>query len=348
MDHELKQRLIGAVVVTALCAIFIPMLFDDPIDNSGQVVSELGIPEPANSGEGAAGKLPASTDEVLSQPDAEPLSAENTGDILESTGAEEEEEQPVESSGAEVVEEPQKPVKAAKPEVAQPKSTPKPVSTQKPVDTEAAEEVAKPVKPAKPEVAQPKAAPKQASAPKPVDTNVVEEGKEPVKAAKPEVAQPKSTPKPEDIQPKAAPKQMTAPKPVGADVVEEVSKPVKAAKPENIQPKPVSAGAPKPLDVAVEEAKKPVVAPKTEPSKSVPEMVRWYIQVGSFSQKENALSLWDKLHQQGFPVSLDTIPSEKGPTTYRLRIGPELDGKRAAAMKLKLDKQNIKAILLSE
>ena len=24
MDHELKQRLIGAVVVTALCAIFIP------------------------------------------------------------------------------------------------------------------------------------------------------------------------------------------------------------------------------------------------------------------------------------------------------------------------------------
>jgi len=80
----------------------------------------------------------------------------------------------------------------------------------------------------------------------------------------------------------------------------------------------------------------------------MPEMVRWYIQVGSFSQKENALSLWDKLHQQGFPVSLDTIPSEKGPTTYRLRIGPELDGKKAAAMKLKLDKQNIKAILLSE
>ena len=33
MNQELKQRLIGAVVVTALAAIFIPMLFDDPVDN---------------------------------------------------------------------------------------------------------------------------------------------------------------------------------------------------------------------------------------------------------------------------------------------------------------------------
>jgi DedD protein len=44
MNQELKQRLIAAVVVTALAAIFIPMLFDDPVDNSGQLVSELVIP----------------------------------------------------------------------------------------------------------------------------------------------------------------------------------------------------------------------------------------------------------------------------------------------------------------
>ena len=31
MDHELKQRLIGALVVTILSAILITMLFDDPL-----------------------------------------------------------------------------------------------------------------------------------------------------------------------------------------------------------------------------------------------------------------------------------------------------------------------------
>ncbi len=60
MDQELKQRLIGAAVVTALAAIFIPMLFDDPIDTSGQAVSEMTIPEPpANAPNGPESKLPA-------------------------------------------------------------------------------------------------------------------------------------------------------------------------------------------------------------------------------------------------------------------------------------------------
>jgi DedD protein len=44
MDQELKQRLIGAAVITALATIFIPMLFDDPIDESGKTVSELKMP----------------------------------------------------------------------------------------------------------------------------------------------------------------------------------------------------------------------------------------------------------------------------------------------------------------
>lgn len=44
MDQELKQRLIGAAVITALATIFIPMLFDDPIDESGKNVSELKMP----------------------------------------------------------------------------------------------------------------------------------------------------------------------------------------------------------------------------------------------------------------------------------------------------------------
>lgn len=78
MEQELKQRLIGAVVVTALAAIFIPMLFDDPVEDSGQVVSELIIPEAPIVAE-VEDRLPANADQVLEATEAEPLDAEDVG-----------------------------------------------------------------------------------------------------------------------------------------------------------------------------------------------------------------------------------------------------------------------------
>lgn len=84
MNQELKQRLIGALVVTALAAIFIPMLFDDPVDNSGQVVSELVIPEtPVNTGEESANKLPTSANQVLNTPATESETVVNTEEEAE-------------------------------------------------------------------------------------------------------------------------------------------------------------------------------------------------------------------------------------------------------------------------
>ncbi len=66
MDHELKQRLIGAVVITALAAIFVPMLFDDPVDTSGQVVSEQTLPPaPTATAPETAQKLPQSKEQVV-------------------------------------------------------------------------------------------------------------------------------------------------------------------------------------------------------------------------------------------------------------------------------------------
>ena len=44
IDDELKNRIAGAVVVTILAVIFLPMLFDDPDAEKIQEVSELGIP----------------------------------------------------------------------------------------------------------------------------------------------------------------------------------------------------------------------------------------------------------------------------------------------------------------
>lgn len=45
IDDKLKNRLAGTAVVTVLAIIFLPMMFDDPVEKKGQVVSELGIPQ---------------------------------------------------------------------------------------------------------------------------------------------------------------------------------------------------------------------------------------------------------------------------------------------------------------
>jgi len=76
-------------------------------------------------------------------------------------------------------------------------------------------------------------------------------------------------------------------------------------------------------------------------------MVRWFLQVGLYSQKSNAILQQKKLRQQGFPVILSTESGKKG-LLYRVRVGPELDKKRAEKMKVKIDRlNNIKSILTS-
>lgn len=72
MDQDLKQRLVGAVVITSLAAIFIPMLFDDPIDEKGKMISELKIPDaPVKLLNGNSSDLPKSIDDVISLPQAQ-------------------------------------------------------------------------------------------------------------------------------------------------------------------------------------------------------------------------------------------------------------------------------------
>ncbi len=163
MEQGLKQRLIGAVVITSLAAIFVPMLFDDPIDETGKLISELKIPDaPAESLNADSASLPNSIDEVIMLPD--------------------------------------------------------------------------------------------------------------------------------------------------------------------------------PLALKEEFADNQAVSSK----------IRWFIQAGIFGQESNAISLQNKLRNQGFPTTIRKEPGEKG-LLYRVRVGPELDQKRAEVMKVKIDKlNNIKSILSSE
>lgn len=106
LDHELKQRLVGAAVITAIAAIFVPMLFDDPIVERGQAVNELTIPEPpqvlkpeseltTSAGRENASSVVAETAEnpalpvagSVDQVDAPPMSQELTQEEIEAEAA---------------------------------------------------------------------------------------------------------------------------------------------------------------------------------------------------------------------------------------------------------------------
>ena len=244
MNQELKQRLIGAVVVTALAAIFIPMLFDDPVDNSGQLVSELVIPKtPINTGEESANKLPTSANQVLNKSEAGSETVVNT-----------EEEAELASNG------------------------PLPMSIDEPIDDEP-EPVAEPA----------------GDEPAAQDTGAIDKAKK--QAKKPEPAAGKPIAKEQPVTPEA------------------VSKPEK---------------------------------PAIKPTKPSAELSRWYLQAGTFSKKENAVSLLETLHKQGLPATLETTKGAGNAPLYRIKVGPALEKKRAAEMKAKLDSQKIPSLLIAE
>ncbi len=80
-----------------------------------------------------------------------------------------------------------------------------------------------------------------------------------------------------------------------------------------------------------------------------PVFVRWVIQIGSFSQQENALSLRDRLKKQGFKAFVDVMEIPGKGSLYRVRVGPELDKQHAEALRKKIDGMNqIHSIVVSE
>lgn len=262
-DHELKQRLIGALVVTILSAIFIPMLFDDPIEEEEQAVTTLTLPSENQFVEEPAIKAPANSEQVLeipTQPQVEiaALTPSTTPVTKNSLRPDEMED-------------------ALPAPTLQPKTPPKP-KVEKPVYSETTNYGVKP--------------------PEEVDD-------EPPMKPKAEV------------------------KKIGDKNEDALLKQIRAAK--------LLDDAPAAKTVA------PVETNTTEPKKTS----RWYIQVASLTNKAKAETLLEGLKAQGLPASLTTIQNDKG-TFYRLRVGPELDGKRAAAMKKKIDTQGISSILVSE
>ncbi len=92
---------------------------------------------------------------------------------------------------------------------------------------------------------------------------------------------------------------------------------------------------------------KPNVIKQLQSQKVVNKMERWFVQLGTFADKKNAIALQNKVKNQGFPVKVKAISTEKG-AMYRVIVGPELDRKRAEKLKVKIDRLNsINSILSS-
>lgn len=272
MDQELKQRLIGAAVITALAAIFVPMLFDDPIDETGKSINELKIPElPAKAQDVEIMPLPEKVEDV-----AETLPADN-----------------VAKAPAKFVEEgePEAELEAPKPQVRLSAKETAPVQRNQPAANPVAPVVA---------AAQIDEEPSEAE-----DVPVVSKpAKLPVPAVQP-------------LQP--------------------LSPVPKALKPAAKLPEP-----------KVESVPAPAVAANTaKPAPAAEENNRWYLQVGTFSQKPNATSLQDNLKQQGFAASVREVATDKG-TVFKVRIGPIVDKVKAQAVKAKLAQINVNSFVSAD
>lgn len=302
MDQELKQRLIGAAVVTALAAIFIPMLFDDPIDDSGRMVSELTVPPtPVTAVEDTANKLPSGPGQVIATSDTEALSANsqnpaNEPSLLPSENSLQEE--PLDEETGQPIDE-QQWIEESRAEE----------------ESEAIEDIetsARKVQTTKPDLLKSEA------------SENTELGRKPAPQSVPATKLPTTKPVKGPVQQTAKPKTI-APKMIQpqTDIAKALSMPAAAT------------------------AMKPSVPPKVEQTKSNAGLSRWYIQAGSFGKKENALSLWENLQKQGLPVTMETLATAKGPL-YRLKVGPELDKKRALDIRDRLNKQKIKTIIIAE
>lgn len=288
MNPELKQRLIGAAVVTALATIFIPMLFDDPVDNSGKSVTELTIPPvPIKSDETSTNKFTTPANKAIKKPNATAEAPSDTEDdpaepFVEGEMVDDAEAEASAELRTDVITPPQAGVETEQ-------------ATNEP-DGES------------------------------LDTGMVAEAKPPVKKSAKSVVEP--------------------------DVEVKIKPPLK--KTEANTPKLLPSTKPVETVAAVKKAENTPAAATTKPPSAdtekpakTGELVRWTIHAGSFSQKDNATTLMKTLREQGIPVSIETISSAKGPM-YRLKIGPELDKKKVAANKAKLDKQGVSNVMIAE
>ena len=103
------------------------------------------------------------------------------------------------------------------------------------------------------------------------------------------------------------------------------------------EPKPAVVQQQEPEQEKAPETKeeKPPAEPVSTPAASTTGM--WAVQLGSFSNKDNAEKLAADLRKQGYAAFLSQLSTDKGPL-HRVRIGPQKDRASAEAMASRLAK----------
>ncbi len=103
------------------------------------------------------------------------------------------------------------------------------------------------------------------------------------------------------------------------------------------EPAPVAQQAAEEPEVE-QEAPEPVVSkPVAAPPSATSSTGMWAVQLGSFSNKENAEKLAADLRRQGYAAFLSQLQTPRGPL-HRVRIGPQKDRESAEAMARRLEK----------
>jgi len=104
----------------------------------------------------------------------------------------------------------------------------------------------------------------------------------------------------------------------------------------------LAAEKPAPQQEIVREEQDPAPQPRTTPQNSSASTTgMWAVQLGSFSNKENAEKLAADLRKQGYAAFLSQLQTSSG-QLHRVRIGPQKDRASAEAMAASLLKVNHK------
>lgn len=138
----------------------------------------------------------------------------------------------------------------------------------------------------------------------------------------------------EPVEPIAAEKPLLLEKPEPAPAAETESEPEPESRMQAAASAPEPAVPPAQEKPAQEKKEaSPPVAPDTSE-----EGVAWVVQVGSFSQSDNALALRDKLRGAGFTAFVEKLTVD-GARVYRVRIGPELRREAAESQLNRLQRE---------
>ena len=105
-----------------------------------------------------------------------------------------------------------------------------------------------------------------------------------------------------------------------------------------VPPAPIAASAPKPEVKPVAPVENPAPAKKTKTVTAEKITKGWIVQVGTFSNTDNAVRLREKLKSHGHTVHTETV-TVAGKKAMRLRVGPFHDKEQAARAQAQIRKE---------